>query len=182
MITRTLIGGFAMAGVLVFAAEALASARCHMVASITAQQEVPPTAGVNGFGCGEFLIDTNANTVTYRIVYSGLTSAETAAHIHGFVAPGVNAGVVHPLPLGNVKTGVWNYAEAQEASILAGRCYVNIHTANNPGGEIRGQITTHVAELDAGQETPPVGVGSRGWAVLNLDKCQNTLSYYIVVN
>lgn len=169
--------------VLAAASSAFGSARCHMVASITAQQETPPSPGVNGFGCGEFIIDTNANTVNYRIVYSGLTSAETAAHIHGFVPPGVPGGVIHPLPLGNVKVGVWNYAEAQEAAILDGRCYVNIHTVNFGAGEIRGQITTHAAELDPQQETPPiVGLGSRGWAVLNIDKCLNTLSYHIVIN
>jgi hypothetical protein len=90
---------------------------------------------------------------------------------------------LHALPAGSPKVGVWNYAEAQEASILAGRCYVNIHTTANPGGEIRGQMTTHAAELDPGQETPPiVGLGSRGWAVLNLDKCANTLTYHIVIN
>jgi hypothetical protein len=178
------LASFAAAGaVLAAGSVAFGSARCHMVASITAAQEVPPTPGVNGFGCGEFIIDTALNTVTYRIVYSGLTSPETAAHIHGFAPPGVPAGVVHPLPLGSPKVGVWNYPEAIEVDILAGRCYVNIHTVNFGLGEIRGQITTHAAELDPQQETPPiVGLGSRGWAVLNLDKCLNTLSFHIVIN
>ena len=165
-----------------FATEALASARCHLVASITAAQEVPPTPGVNGFGAGEFIVDTAAKTVTYRISYNQLTSAETAAHIHGPAGPGVNAGPVHVLPLGNVKTGVWNYPAALEADILAGRMYVNIHTVNNGGGEIRGQMVTHVAEIDNQQESPvPVGNG-RGWGVFNIDKCNNTLSYHIVIN
>lgn len=177
-----LIQGVAAAGLTAAVASAAhASARCHLVASITSAQEVPPTP-TGGFGCGEFIVDTAANTLTYRIVYTGLSSAETAAHIHGFGPPGANTGVVHALPLGNVKIGVWNYPEANEIDILSGRCYVNVHTTMFPGGEIRGQITSHVAEMDAGQETPPVPGPSRGWGVFNLDKCNNTLSYHIVIN
>ncbi len=164
------------------AADAFASARCRLVASITPQQEVPPVTGSVGFGAGEFIVDTIAKTVSYRISYNQLTSAETAAHIHGPSAPGVNSGALHPLPLGNVKVGVWNYPPALEPDILAGRMYVNIHTATHAGGEIRGQMVTHVAEIDNQQEVPvPVGSG-KGWGVFNIDKCANTLSYYIVIN
>ncbi|MEP7029817.1 MAG: CHRD domain-containing protein, partial [Pseudolabrys sp.] len=31
--------------------------------------------------------------------------------------------------------------DAQEADMMAGKWYVNVHTANNKGGEIRGQLT-----------------------------------------
>jgi len=31
--------------------------------------------------------------------------------------------------------------DAQAADMMAGKCYVNVHTAANPGGEIRGQVT-----------------------------------------
>jgi hypothetical protein len=31
-------------------------------------------------------------------------------------------------------------SEAQAADLLGGKWYVNIHTANNPGGEVRGQM------------------------------------------
>jgi hypothetical protein len=33
--------------------------------------------------------------------------------------------------------------EAQMADFVAGRWYANLHTAANPGGEIRGQVTGH---------------------------------------
>lgn len=108
-------------------------------ATLEGSQEVPPNPSP-ATGSATISIDTDANTLTYTIMYSGLVGAETAAHIHGFAAAGANAGVQHPLPAGSPKNGVWNYAEGDEASILAGLTYINIHTSDYPGGEIRGQI------------------------------------------
>lgn len=142
------------------------------------KQEVPAT-GSPAFGGGQFVIDTVANTVSYRIAFVGLTAAETGAHIHGPADPGVNGGVLHNLPAGSPKTGVWNYVEGQEGNILAGKTYVNIHSGAFPGGEIRGQIVPLNAALDGGQEVPPVGTAAWGWAVFTIDTNANLLSYYI---
>jgi hypothetical protein len=141
-------------------------------------QEVPVNAST-GLGGGQFVIDTAANTMTYRIVYTGLTTAETAAHIHGYAAPGVNGGVVHPLPAGTVKTGVWNYPAADEAAILGGMTYVNVHSMMFGGGEIRGQIVPFNAVLDGTQEVPPVATPARGFGVFMIDTAANQLNYYI---
>lgn len=141
-------------------------------------QEVPPNASP-ALGGGQFLIDTIANTVTYHLAFTGLGSAEVGAHIHGPAAPGANAAVVLPLPPGNPKAGVWNYPEAFEADILAGRAYVNIHTAGIPGGEIRGQIVPLNAQLNGAQETPPVATPGSGWGVFAIDTSTNTLQYWV---
>src|ERR1051326_5194295 len=101
------------------------------------------------------------------------------SHIHGFAGPGVPAGVVFPLPLGNPKVGVWNYAEADEANILAGNTYANIHTTNNPGGEIRGQIVPFNALPDGAQETPANATTGKGWATATVDTVLNQISYYL---
>ncbi len=178
-ITGRLGVGAALAGVLlggVLTAEG--SGVVRMVTLLTGSQETPPVA-TNAFGCGVFEIDTTANTVTYRIVFTGLSSAETAAHIHGFAPPGTPAGVLHPLPSGNPKTGVWNYNEVDEADILGGLTYVNIHTSNFGGGEIRGQIVDLVCQLDGAQETPPNGSAGRGFGLFMIDTDANALSYYI---
>lgn len=106
---------------------------------ISAAQEVP-TNGSTATAVGTINIDTNANTLSFNIVETGVVN-ESAAHIHGPASPGVNAGVLFGLPAGSPKVGVWNYPEAQEGNILSGQMYVNIHTSANPGGEIRGQIT-----------------------------------------
>ncbi len=149
------------------------------VCVLTGTQESSPNTSP-GMGCGRFVIDTCANTLTYRIVVGGLTSAETAAHIHGASDPGVSSGIVHPLPAGPVKVGVWNYPEAMEADILNGRMYVNVHTVNFGPGEVRGQIVTHVALLDGGQEQVPVASAGRGFGLFNLDfPNQGEMKYYI---
>ena len=116
----------------------------EMIARIDGLQETPPNTSA-GQGIGFFSIDTAADTITYRILYTGLGSAETAAHIHGFSGPGVASGILFPLPLGTLKCGVISYAPAQEPNILAGLTYVNIHSTAFPAGEIRGQIS----ELEA---------------------------------
>ncbi|MBI5864613.1 MAG: CHRD domain-containing protein [Planctomycetes bacterium] len=129
------------------AASAFANGIYHRVALLMGDQETPAVSTA-ALGAGTFLVDTCANTVTYYITYSCLSSTETAAHIHGPAAPGVAGGVLFPLATGNVKTGVWNYPEALESAILDGRTYVNVHSAIFPGGELRGQIVAAVALLD----------------------------------
>ncbi len=144
-------------------------------------QENPVVTGSRAFGAGRFVIDTDANTVSYRIVFSRLLGAETAAHIHGSATsvPGTNAGVLFSLPAGNSKVGVWNFTEAQQALILNGLCYANIHSTAFPGGEIRGQIVPLNAVLDGAQETPPVSTHGRGFATFTVDTAANVLSYYV---
>ncbi len=151
------------------------------VCVLSGQQEVPANAST-AFGCGRFVVDTDANTMSYRIVVGNLSAAETAAHIHGVADPGVNAGVQHALPAGPVKIGIWNYPEALENDILAGRMYVNVHTAAFGGGEVRGQIVTHVAVLDGTQEPGGVVTAGRGFGLFTMNRATDTLSYYIAYN
>lgn len=127
---------------------ATASAQ-NFTASLDGLQETPPNASPAS-GSATLVLDTAANTLSYTITYGGLVATETAAHIHGFAPPGMAAGVLHPLPAGNPKIGVWNYMEAQEANIIAGLTYINIHTSSFPGGEIRGQIVREVVGVEEG--------------------------------
>jgi hypothetical protein len=87
--------------------------------------------------------NTDSKQVTWRITYSGLSGPPTAAHFHGPAQPAANAGVAVPIP--NAATspveGSATLTDAQAADLVAGRYYINIHTAANPAGEIRGQVT-----------------------------------------
>ncbi|MCY2958993.1 MAG: CHRD domain-containing protein [Planctomycetota bacterium] len=129
----------------------LLPAACALLAAVAPAQTIERIARLDGFqevpvvvtparGLAFVAIDTSANTLTYRIVFGGLSSAETVAHIHGFAPAGSNAGVLNALPLGSPKCGVWTMTAAQQANVLADLSYVNIHSVINPGGEIRGQI------------------------------------------
>jgi hypothetical protein len=80
-------------------------------------------------------------TVSGSITVSGLTP--TAAHIHEGAA-GKNGGVIIPLTKKGDNTfevpAGTKLTDAQYEAYKKGDLYVNVHTAANPGGEIRAQL------------------------------------------
>jgi hypothetical protein len=153
------------AAMLVFASVAQAGIRYVVV--LSGANENPPTASA-GTGAGFVDIDTTTHQLQVNVVFSGLTSGTTASHIHCCIAPPGNANVATTVPsfpgfpLG-VTSGTYNHildttqasswnpsfitanggtpagAEAAlAAGAAAGQAYLNIHTSNFPGGEIRG--------------------------------------------
>ena len=103
-----------------------------------------PGAGItsSGKGSGTFTYDPATHLLTYNVTYEGLTGPAAAAHIHGPADPGANAPPVVPFanPASPI-SGTATLTDAQAADLAAGKYYVNVHTAANRGGEIRGQIT-----------------------------------------
>ena len=77
----------------------------------------------------------------WKLTYSHLTGRALAAHIHGGKA-GVAGRVIVPLcgPCRNGQTGTAKVSKAVIAALEGHRAYVNVHTAKNPGGEVRGQV------------------------------------------
>ena len=113
---------------------------------IDASQEVSPVLS-SATGTGLAVFDTVTNQLDWNITFSGLTTAETAAHFHGPALASQNAGVQIGLSLGSPKVGNSILNDIQEADLIAGLWYVNIHTAQFPGGEIRGQVVPEPASL-----------------------------------
>lgn len=109
---------------------------------LRAANEVPPNVSP-GTGSVDAVLDKNTNLLRWKVSFSGLTGAPTAAHFHGPAAIGANAGVAlgWPAPIRSPMEGRATLTPAQAADLLAGRWYANIHTARNPGGEVRGQMT-----------------------------------------
>jgi hypothetical protein len=132
----------ACASVLAFAAPATADI-VKMKAVLKASNEVPPGTS-KGTGSVDVTYDTASKTLTWKGSYSGLTGPATAAHFHAG-PPGKNGGVVVPIfAAANAKSpfaGSKALTDAQAAELMKGDWYVNIHTAANKGGELRGQVT-----------------------------------------
>jgi len=131
------------------AAAAFAFAGCGMMKSddkggamtvpLSASNEVPPNSS-SGTGTGK--VELDGNVVKWTVTYSGMTGPVTAGHFHGPAPAGSNAGVVVPFagPLASPIVGSATLTPAQVDQLKAGLWYINLHTAANPGGEIRGQV------------------------------------------
>lgn len=127
------------AGACVLALSGCANPQTFQAALSGAQQVPANSAAGTGTMTARFQPDTMA--MTYNVQYTGLSGPATGAHIHGPAGPGANAPVI--IPFANAAspiTGGVTLTRAQADQIAAGQSYVNIHTAANPNGEIRGQI------------------------------------------
>jgi len=110
-------------------------------ATMDGAHEVPANTTA-GKGDATVTLDTSTKSISYKVNYTGLTGAATMGHIHGPAAVGANAAVVVPFANpANPIAGTATLTDAQIADLLAGKYYVNVHTAANKGGEIRGQLT-----------------------------------------
>ena len=106
---------------------------------LSGAQEVPPVnTAATGSGTITVLMD---RSVSGTVTTSGI--AGTAAHIH-LVASGQNGPVI--VPLNKTGENVWSvpdsirFNDAQYEAYRQGNLYVNVHSAANPAGEIRGQV------------------------------------------
>ena len=130
---------FALAGLATLALSACAPPMTFQGPMSSAYEVPPPPARAVGTVVATVYPSTGA--MTYTVNYQGLTGPATMAHFHGPAAPGANAPVVIPAnTMASPITGGATLTPAQLADLQAGRYYFNIHTAANPGGELRGQL------------------------------------------
>lgn len=127
-------------GTMLAAASPAFAEMVKMSATMDAAQEVPPNDSA-GKGTADISFDTESKQLDWTIEYSGLTGDATGAHFHGPADAGANADVA--VPIEDPKSGAKGSAtltDAQAADLMAGKYYVNVHTAAQAGGEIRGQV------------------------------------------
>lgn len=122
-----------------------ASVQAQMyTANLSGAQEVPAVS-TNATGWARVVLNESAGTISFTVSFSGLSSNQTAAHIHGAAPIGVNAGVLISLGVvggtSGTLTGTTAITPTQIANLRANQTYVNVHTVNNAGGEIRGQLS-----------------------------------------
>lgn len=114
------------------------------VANLSSSQEVPLNAST-GKGVCTVTLNAAETQININLTYSGLTSAANAGHIHGPAPVGVNAApqITFTGVTGTSNTITINnqpITPTQVQQIRSGQAYVNVHTVNNSGGEIRGQL------------------------------------------
>lgn len=121
----------------------LAAAAETFTANLTSAQEVPVNAS-NARGFARIFLNESAGTISYTITFSGLGSNQTASHIHGPAARGVNGPVIidtgNTGSTGGTLSGTSPITTAQIALMRSQQTYLNVHSTGFPGGEIRGQI------------------------------------------
>ena len=113
-----------------------------LAAKLTAKSEVPATTS-HGQGTLKGEINSKTSVLTWTINYNDLSGPVTGAHFHGPALEGKNADVTVPITgsLASPINGTATLTTAQVKELMEGKWYVNLHTAANPNGEIRGQIT-----------------------------------------
>ena len=109
-------------------------------ADLKGTNEAPPNTSPAS-GQAEATLDTETKILTYKVVYTDLTGPALGAHFHGPGEAGKNAGIVLPFKLTpSPIEGTATLNDTQVTDLLAGKWYANVHTAANPGGELRGQM------------------------------------------
>jgi len=149
--------------------------------ALNSRQEVPQNAST-ATGAFNGLFDKTTKKITYSLAINGFTP--TVLHLHtGEV--GVSGGVAVSLSASGGTTDALN--ATQEADLLAGKIYVNVHSATFPGGEIRGQIATlnqviFALSANSQNEVPVNNSTATGSIYTVYNKTTKSLAYTINFN
>ena len=122
------------------------------IANLNGAQEVPPNNSP-ATGTATLLLSPDEASARLSLSFSGLSSPETVAHIHGPAGPGVIAPAIFPLPQGDLCDFLITLSSTDVQDLKNGLLYINVHSNNLPGGEIRGQFQI---SSTAGINQPPV--------------------------
>ena len=146
--------------------------------ALNSRQEVPqnPSTATGSFNG---LFDKTSKKITYSLAINGFTP--TVLHLHTNEV-GANGPVAVTLSAAGGTTDALN--ATQEADLLAGRLYVNVHSATYSGGEIRGQIATlnqivYAVAASGAQEVPAVTSAATGSVYAVYNRTTKALAYTI---
>jgi CHRD domain len=142
----SLLAALATAVVLVLASYASGSSATgptfKLTAVLNAAQEVPHAKGAMSGAVGHFTATLANGTLKWHLTFSHLTGPATASHIH--VGVKGKSGAVLVSLCGPCKSGASGTEKLPNPAAFTvekhGATYVNVHTAKNPNGEIRGQV------------------------------------------
>jgi len=163
----------------------------NFIVPLGPEQEVPPVEAAGASGEGTLDIDTTGGAITGSVSVTGLSDTATMAHIHAAFA-GTNGAffiVLEP----NEDMSVWSVpadttlTAEQLLALNSGGLYINVHTAANPGGEVRGQIipadvTVRRTTLSGDNEVPPVTTDATGTGVATVNVVTGAIDAVVSVS
>jgi hypothetical protein len=141
------------------------------LANLNGLQEVPANSST-ATGTASLVLSPDEKTATLSLNFTGLSSQQTNAHIHGPAAPGITAPPIFQLPSGQISDHQIILTVPQVQDLKSGLHYVNVHSSMFPDGEIRGQFlsspTATVVALSANSFGVVEGEGSAHVTVTRL--------------
>jgi hypothetical protein len=145
---KKLVALFTTAALCALALSALSGAATRATvwtAALSSGQEVPKQVVKMAAARGLFKATLSGSTLKWKLTYSHLTGKATAAHIH-MAAKGKAGNVLVPLcgaapACKSGLSGSIKLTSALKTAFSKHLLYVNVHTAKNPNGEIRGQLS-----------------------------------------
>lgn len=178
---------------LLFLVSAAAAQAQTFGAVLTPSQETPPTTST-GFGNATLTLDPTHTSATVSLTVAGLTTPVNGAHLHRGAFGVAGPVVISFNPSTNLANGRLNATFAIDKALgdeiagNPGNFYINVHTTQNPGGEIRGQLTQLgdatllFAELRGSNERPtPNNSTAVGSALVTIDN-SNVLTYEVNID
>lgn len=130
---------------LAFAALAFASAKKEYMLGSKLDPMLDHSKGAPN-AKGTFTATLEGRKLTWRLTFTKLSGPAVAAHIHNGSAQTRSGAVIVPLcgPCTSGQRGTTTVSEMVAHELQRNvKTYVNVHTAKNPNGEIRGQIASH---------------------------------------
>ena len=151
----------AMALALALGSSPAAADNIFFEANMDVAQATTAQTGASGSGSVRVTLDPDTNTIEWDLAFSGLvdgSQSAIAAHFHKG-AVGVAGPIEIDISTGALKSpnfGSATITDLQKADLIAGDWYVNVHSSNSPGGEIRGQVLLGGGGVGGVAELPEV--------------------------
>ncbi len=144
----------------------------------TAQLSTAPTVTGTPMGLAYTYFSWDMDTLWYDLLAYGLSDSITAIHIHDGLA-GTGGAVSHDMSSGingnRVMGMITGLSASDAAKMLRGENYINLHTAANANGEIRGQLYKYARNgynmwLNGDQQSPAISVNGMGSGIVSVDR------------
>lgn len=145
-------------GVLLFGSSGADAQTIQLAATLSGGNEAPTAVNTGSYATATVTVDLGSRDVTYVIQVFNMPSGTTGAHFHvgGPGTPGpIVVNITVPAQISNDYTlsgtasassliprldqGIGSWDDFIQ-SLLGGQTYLNVHSNNNPSGEIRGQV------------------------------------------